>query len=146
MLHFGAIEHKARQRAGGARSARNHSFKPTWWRETMGSSMGMSAEHLLPSWLRMVWIAICAVILILHLRHAFSMRGQRRIWHSGHSLMALGMMYMFLPGGILALPTLAGVVVFALATAATAMWVVYALAHQQPLDFLWVVLLIDLLG
>jgi hypothetical protein len=40
----------------------------------------------------------------------------------------------------------AGVVVFALATVATAVWIVYALANQRPLDFLWVVLLIAMVG
>ena len=112
----------------------------------MGSSMSMGAGHLLPDWLRMVWIAIYIAILALHLRHALGMRGQQQIWHSGHSLMALGMIYMFLPSGILVLPTLAGVVVFALAAAAIAVWVVYALANQRLLDVLWVVLLIDMVG
>jgi hypothetical protein len=55
----------------------------------MGRSMGMAAGHLLPDWLRMVWIVIYIAILVLHLRHAVSMRGQQRIWHSGHSLMYL---------------------------------------------------------
>ena len=112
----------------------------------MESSMGMAAGHLLPDWLRIGWVAIYAVILVLHLRHALGMKGQQRIWHSGHSLMALGMVYMFLPGGILALPVVAGVAVFALAALATGAWVLYALANQRPLDFLWVVLLIDMLG
>jgi hypothetical protein len=106
----------------------------------------MAAGQLLPQWLRLAWVVIYAAILVVHLRHAARMSGQQRVWHAGHSLMALGMLYMFLPLGIVALPTVVGEVVFALTTAATAVWVIYTLATQRPLDVLWVVLLVDLLG
>jgi hypothetical protein len=43
---------------------------------------------LLPEWLRWSWIAVYAVILIVHARYAVSMGGQRRAWHSGHTVMA----------------------------------------------------------
>jgi Domain of unknown function (DUF5134) len=108
--------------------------------------MGMGAGHLLPDWLRIVWVVIYAAILLLHLRHAIGMSGQQRLWHSGHILMALGMVYMFLPNGVISLPIVVGVVIFALAAVAIAGWVVYALANRRPLDFLWVILLIDMLG
>ena len=112
----------------------------------MGTSMGMAGGHLLPDWLRIVWVVIYALILVLHLRHVIGMGGQERAWHSGHVLMALGMVFMFLPGGIMTLPSMVGIVVFALAALAAAGWIVYALASQRPLDFLWVILLIDMLG
>ncbi len=105
---------------------------------------------MLPDWLRIMWVAIYALILVLHLvlhlRHLNTMGGQERTWHSSHVLMALGMVYMFLPAGIITLPSMVGIVVFALAALAATGWIVYALASQRPLDFLWVILLIDMLG
>jgi hypothetical protein len=32
---------------------------------------------------------------VIHARHALDSDGQRRLWHSGHVLMALGMVFMF---------------------------------------------------
>ncbi len=51
---------------------------------------------LLPDWLRYVWAAALVVVLVLHLRHAESMRGEVRLWHVGHILMAAGMIAMYL--------------------------------------------------
>jgi len=53
------------------------------------SDMAMGGNLiLLPEWLRWGWIAVYAVILIVHARYAVSMGGQRRAWHSGHTVMA----------------------------------------------------------
>jgi hypothetical protein len=112
----------------------------------MGTSMGMAGGHLLPDWLRIVWVVLYALILVLHLRHVIGMGGQDRAWHSGHVLMALGMVFMFLPGGIIALPITVGIVVFALAASAIAGWIIYTIASQRALDFLWIVQLVDMLG
>ena len=112
----------------------------------MGGSMAMGAGHLLPDWLRIAWVVIFAVIVIVHARHIIDMGGQERAWHSGHVLMALGMIYMFLPGGIVTIPSAVGIAVFALVAVAVASWIVYAIATQRSLDFLWVVMLVDMLG
>ena len=112
----------------------------------MGSSMTTGGGHLLPEWLRLVWVAIYAVIVIVHLRHAVVMGGQLRAWHTGHILMALGMSWMFLPGGIITLPTTVGEVVFALSALAISCWVIGTTASRRRLDFLWLILLLDMLG
>ena len=51
---------------------------------------------LLPSWLRYAWAAALVVVFVLHLRHAAEMRGEARRWHTGHILMAAGMVAMYL--------------------------------------------------
>ncbi len=112
----------------------------------MGSGMGAGGMHLLPDGLRIAWIAIYAVIFVLHLRHASGMGGQHRAWHGGHLLMAAGMIYMFLPSGILTIPTMVGVVVFGLSALAIAGWIVYATINRRPLDVLWVIQMLSMLG
>lgn len=93
----------------------------------MGPGMSMAGGHVLPDWLRIVWVAIYALILVLHLvvhlRHLIGLGGQERAWHSSHVLMALGMVYMFLPAGIVTLPSMVGIVVFALAALAATGWI-----------------------
>ncbi|HVV11998.1 MAG TPA: DUF5134 domain-containing protein [Amycolatopsis sp.] len=51
---------------------------------------------LLPEWLRLVWAVLLVVVAFAHLRHVVTMRGQRRWWHIGHTLMAAGMAAMYL--------------------------------------------------
>lgn len=59
----------------------------------MGSAMSMA---LLPFWLRVVWAIALAVVALVHMWHVWSMSGQPRWWHAGHTLMAVAMIGMYL--------------------------------------------------
>ena len=66
--------------------------------------MSMSAAHgatnILPAWLAVIWTLVFIAIIVIHARHVLDSDGQRRIWHSGHVLMAFGMAFMFAPASI----------------------------------------------
>lgn len=51
---------------------------------------------LLPGWLAVVLAAALGAVGLVHLRHAWAMRGERRWWHAGHMGMAAGMIVMCL--------------------------------------------------
>ncbi|MGP0051201.1 MAG: DUF5134 domain-containing protein [Solirubrobacteraceae bacterium] len=61
---------------------------------------GTGATQILPSWLAVVWMVTFASILVIHVRHAVEEEGERRLWHCGHVLMALGMALMYAPASI----------------------------------------------
>lgn len=86
--------------------------------------MSSDMMSLLPQWLRITWAVAFAGVALTHLWHVWFLRGQPRWWHIGHTLMALGMLLMYL-GDRMAHPTWywAGAAVFgalALASVATA--------------------------
>src|SRR5271156_3735179 len=59
------------------------------------------ATNILPDWLAVIWTLVFIAIVVIHIRHVLdSDDGQRRIWHSGHVLMAFGMAFMFAPASI----------------------------------------------
>lgn len=101
---------------------------------------------LLPEWLRGVWVAVYAIILIVHARHAVNMGGQRRAWHSGHTVMALGMAYMFLPTDLKAVPELAWETVFSALAAVIGGWVVVTWTRYGAVNLLWALSAIDMLA
>lgn len=74
---------------------------------------------LLPGWLRAAWIVALCAVAIVHLRHIWVMRGQRRYWHVGHALMATGMAYMYLHHSAHSLPNPGGAAVFVVAATAS---------------------------
>jgi hypothetical protein len=53
------------------------------------------AAQLLPAWLRGAWSAALILVAWAHLRHTRRHRGQRRWWHLGHTVMAVGMLAMY---------------------------------------------------
>jgi hypothetical protein len=59
------------------------------------SGGGHAGANILPSWLAVIWTVVFIAIFVIHARHALDSDGQRRLWHSGHVLMALGMVFMF---------------------------------------------------
>ena len=69
----------------------------------------------LPTWLRVVGEVVFAVIVAVHLWHLRASAGRERAWHTGHVLMALGMMDMFAPTSHMIVAARIGKLVFAAA-------------------------------
>lgn len=57
----------------------------------------MVGDAWLPTWLRAVATTAFVIVLIIHLVHLAGHTRRGRAWHSGHVLMALGMIDIFLP-------------------------------------------------
>lgn len=96
-----------------------------------------SGPDLLPGWARYVWVGAFLVVLVVHVRHMVAHGGRHRGWHATHTLMALGMTYMFLPAGAKVPADLPGQGVFAAATVAMLGWVATQLARGQAVNLLW---------
>lgn len=100
---------------------------------------------LLPQWLRVAWAAILAVVLVLHLVHATTMRSDTRRWHVGHILMSGGMITMYvLPQS--AHPDLyqGGVAVFGVLTIAAGISLSNDLAQTKRPSWLWLATMLDM--
>lgn len=120
---------------------------------TMKMSMGgvsMTASHgatnILPDWLAVLWTLAFLVILAVHARHVIETHGERRFWHSGHVLMALGMVFMFAPGSLdhLDIPQGFWPLLFANAAGAVVAWGLARTLAGQAVNGLWAVLAFDL--
>lgn len=100
---------------------------------------------LLPGWLALVLtVALCAVWL-LHLRHAWVMRGSRRWWHAGHMAMAAGMIAMcLLPQAQHARLYWAGVCAFGALGAGAGSFTVAIWRREGRPDWLWVAATADM--
>jgi hypothetical protein len=117
---------------------------------TSVGGMSMSAAHgttnILPSWLAVIWTLVFIAIIVIHARHVLESDGQRRIWHSGHVLMAFGMAFMFAPASIDHFNIPAGFwqLVFANGALAILAWMIAAALSGRPINVLWLVMAIDL--
>lgn len=99
----------------------------------------------LPTWLAVVWTAAYVVIVVLHVRHAATMSGAGRWWHSGHIVMALGMADMFWPHPphSFFIPSTGWTIIFAVgAVAALVMAVRRSFVDRRP-SLLWLVVAVD---
>jgi hypothetical protein len=112
---------------------------------TMSMTVGSHATNILPSWLAVGWTLVFLAILAVHGRHALDSDGQRRQWHIGHVLMALGMAFMFaLFADAFSTPTGLWSAAFAgLAIAVVLSMIVMALAGRGT-NPLWLLMAIDL--
>jgi Domain of unknown function (DUF5134) len=113
--------------------------------------MSMSAAHgttnILPEWLAVIWTLVFIAIIVIHTRHVLdSDDGQRRIWHSGHVLMAFGMAFMFAPASIDHFNIPAGFWQLAFANGAIAvlLWMLAQALSGRAINVLWLVMAIDL--
>lgn len=112
--------------------------------------MSMSAPHgatnILPNWLAVIWTLVFLVILVVHARHVMQTHGQRRYWHAGHVLMALGMVFMFAPGSLdhFNIPNGFWPLLFANAAGVVVAWILVRILYGQPVNGLWGVLAFDL--
>lgn len=103
-------------------------------------------SSLLSEGLRWPWVAVYAVIVVVHLSHAMSVEGRQRAWHSGHVMMAVGMAYMFLPPRLKMVSDVAWEAVFAVVAAAILAWLLRAWINCRAVNLLWVVSLLDMLA
>ncbi len=100
----------------------------------------------LPPWLGWAWVVALAVVALVHVRHLVRLPDVTRWWHLGHVTMALGMIAMFWPSGLLLEPPsgVIGRVVFALAAVAALSWGVVDRARRGRWTLVWPLLALDM--
>ncbi len=93
---------------------------------------------LLPPWLALLWTLVLVAVVVSHARHLLASGGERRLWHSSHVLIAVGMAVMFAPLSIgqVRIPALVWQLLFA-----NAGGVVLVVLLGRALDGLWTNLL-----
>ena len=112
--------------------------------------MSVSAAHgavsILPEWLAVLWTLVFLAILVIHALHLRDTHGQRRIWHSGHVLMALGMAFMFAPSSIdhFGIPNGFWQLAFANGALAVLAWMLTQALAGRAINVLWLVMAVDL--
>lgn len=112
----------------------------------MGSSAGGGGTDILPNWLAVLWTVAFLVVFATHVRHALESRGQRRLWHSGHVLMAVGMAFMYAPGSIdpLDISSRLWRIVFIAAVLVIIAGLVSQIAAGRAINVLWPLMGIDM--
>lgn len=107
---------------------------------------GHGATNILPEWLAAIWMLAFMAIVAIHALHLRDTDGQRRIWHSGHVLMALGMAFMFAPASIDHFNIPSGFWQLAFANGALAIfaWMLAQALSGHAINALWLVMAIDL--
>jgi Domain of unknown function (DUF5134) len=112
----------------------------------MSMSHGSHVTNILPDWLAILWTVAFLAILVVHARHVLDSESQRRIWHSGHVFMALGMAFMFAPSSIdhFNIPSGFWQIAFANAALAILAWIVAEALARRPINVLWLVMALDL--
>lgn len=117
---------------------------------TVGGMKMTGAMHgttnILPSWLAVLWALAFVVVLVIHARHIFESEGQRRIWHSGHVFMALGMFFMYAPASMnaIAIPSGFWQIAFADGALAIVAWMLVQAVWGRPVNVLWLTMAVDL--
>jgi Domain of unknown function (DUF5134) len=112
--------------------------------------MAMTAAHggsdILPTWLAVLWTLAFLAIFVVHARHVRDSGGQRRVWHAGHLLMAIGMAFMFAPPSIdhFGIPTAFWQLAFANGVMAILAWVLAQALSRRAVNILWIVMAVDL--
>jgi hypothetical protein len=113
-----------------------------------GGSMTVAhgATNILPDWLAVLWTLVFLVVVVVHVRHVLDTRGERQVWHSGHVLMAVGMLFMFAPPSLdhFGIPPAFWQLVFANAAGATVLWMLAQLLAGRAVNRLWLVLGVDM--
>ncbi len=103
-----------------------------------------SANPWLPGWLRIAGAGAYLGIGVVHLWHLRVCRVDKRLWHTGHILMALGMIDMFAPAGHMPVPATAGTAVFTAAVGMLVAYLVVATARGQATAAVWPLAGLDL--
>ncbi len=113
---------------------------------SMAMRAGGHATNILPSWLAVLWTLAFLAIIVIHGRHVLESEGQRRIWHSGHVVMAIGMAFMYAPPSIdhFDIPTGFWSLLFANGAIAILLWVLMQALAGRGTNVLWIVMAFDL--
>jgi hypothetical protein len=130
---------------GGSSTGSMHRGSLSLGGMSMGGG-GHGATNILPTWLAVIWMLVFIAVLGIHARHVLDSSGQRRVWHSGHVLMALGMAFMYAPRSIDHFDVPHGFWQLAFATGALAIvaWMLYEAFDRRAINALWLVTAIDL--
>lgn len=91
-----------------------------------------------------VWAVLFVLVAIVHVAHLAVMSGRHCLWHAVHVLMAVGMVVMFWPGGVLLVPAAVVVTVYSLAAGTLAVGLVVARLRRARLGPLWLANVVDL--
>jgi Domain of unknown function (DUF5134) len=116
----------------------------------MSGAVKMTAAHgatnILPPWLAVLWMLVFVAILVIHARHIAESAGQRRVWHSGHAAMGIGMIFMYAPASIDSFDIPSGFwqVAFADVALATAAWMLTQAVERRAVNLLWLIMAIDM--
>jgi multidrug transporter EmrE-like cation transporter len=110
------------------------------------SSAGHCTTNILPQWLAVIWTLVFVAIVVVHTLHLRDSHGQRRLWHSGHVLMAVGMAFMFAPSSIDHFDIPSGFWQLAFANGALAIlaWMLAQAIDGRAINVLWLVMALDL--
>jgi hypothetical protein len=113
---------------------------------SMSMTVGAHTTNILPSWLAVLWMLTFFAIVTIHGRHVLENEGQRRLWHSGHVLMAVGMAVMFAPASVdhFNIPTGFWSLLFANAAIAIVLWMIVQAFAGSGTNLLWLVMAFDL--
>jgi hypothetical protein len=128
---------------GGSGMSAGHS-------STSVGGISINAVHgttnILPEWLAVIWTLMFIAIVVIHTRHVLDSQSQRRIWHSGHVLMAIGMAFMFAPSSIdyFNIPSGFWQLVFANGALLILAWMLAQALSGRAINALWLVMAIDL--
>ena len=112
----------------------------------MSMSAGAHGTNILPEWLAVIWTLVFIAIFVIHARHVLDSDGQRRVWHSGHVLMALGMVFMFAPASLdhFNIPSGFWQLAFANGSLAAVAWIGAGVLARRAINVLWLVMALDL--
>ncbi|HTW41764.1 MAG TPA: DUF5134 domain-containing protein [Solirubrobacteraceae bacterium] len=107
---------------------------------------GHGSTNILPAWLAVVWTLVFIAVLVIHARHISESSGQRRIWHSGHVAMALGMIFMYAPASIDSFDIPPGFWQIAFADIALAIlaFVLAQAVARRAVNVLWLTMALDM--
>jgi len=110
------------------------------------SGGGSGTTNILPEWLAVIWTLVFVAIVVIHVLHLRDTTGQRRLWHSGHVLMGLGMAFMFAPASIDHFDIPGGFWQIAFADGALAIlaWMLAQGLNGRAINVLWLTMAIDL--
>jgi Domain of unknown function (DUF5134) len=113
---------------------------------SMSMTVGAHATNILPSWLAVLWMLAFFAIIAIHGRHVLESEGQRRLWHSGHVLMAIGMAVMFAPASVdyFNIPTGFWSLLFANGALVIVLWMIVQFFAGSGANLLWLVMAFDL--
>ena len=109
---------------------------------------GRGAISLLPEWSAVIWTLLFLVVIVLHLRDLGKPPPARRLWHAGHVLMGIGMLFMFVTTSLdpLGIPAWFWQLTFASAGGIVLGGMIGLLAGGEPISAFWALMTTDLLA
>ncbi len=141
-----AASHPASGMAMGGMTMSTHAATSKMAMGGMTMTVSHGTTNILPNWLSVIWTLLFLGVVVIHARHVAETHGERRAWHSGHVLMALGMLFMFAPGSLDHFNIPAGFwqLLFANACGLVVAWMLVQYFSGRAINALWVVLAVDL--